>query len=128
MNWLTALSLSQKVVVGALALAVLYLLGTSFSSENQANKLDLSYVGDLASESSQVSSQIFVHVAGEVKKPGLYAVEVGSRVEDAHPSPKTLSLVYGLGAKILRSDSQGPISIRVEGGGLVASTGGKLSL
>jgi competence protein ComEA len=83
MNWLTALSLSQKVVVGALAVAVLYLLGTSFSSENQANKLDLSYVGDLASESSQVASQIFVHVAGEVKKPGLYAVEVGSRVEDA---------------------------------------------
>jgi competence protein ComEA len=83
LNWLTALSLSQKVVVGALVVAVLYLLGTSFSSENQANKLDLSYVGDLASESSQVSSQIFVHVAGEVKKPGLYAVEVGSRVEDA---------------------------------------------
>jgi hypothetical protein len=42
MNWLTALSLSQKVVVGALAVAVMYLLGTSFSSENQANKLDLS--------------------------------------------------------------------------------------
>jgi competence protein ComEA len=83
LNWLTALSLSQKVVVGALAVAVLYLLGTSFSSENQANKLDLSYVGDLASESSQVASQIFVHVAGEVRKPGLYAVEVGSRVEDA---------------------------------------------
>jgi competence protein ComEA len=83
LNWLTALSLSQKVVVGALAVAVLYLLGTSFSSENQANKLDLSYVGDLASESSQVASQIFVHVAGEVKKPGLYALEVGSRVEDA---------------------------------------------
>ena len=70
-------------MVGALALAVLYLLGTSFSSESQANKLDLSYVGELASESNQVASQIFVHVAGEVKKPGLYAVDVGSRVEDA---------------------------------------------
>ena len=83
MNWLRALSLSQKVVVGALAVAVLYLLGSSFSSENQANKLDLSYVGEIASESNKVTSQIFVHVAGEVKKPGLYAVDVGSRVEDA---------------------------------------------
>lgn len=83
LSWLTALSTSQRVVVGALSLAVLYLLGTSFSSENQANKLDLSYVGELASESNQVSGQIFVHVAGEVKKPGLYAMGVGSRVEDA---------------------------------------------
>jgi len=83
LNWLTALSISQKIVVGALGVAVLYLLGTSFSSENQANKLDLSYVGDITSESSQISSQIYVHVAGEVNKPGLYSVEVGSRVEDA---------------------------------------------
>ena len=83
LNWLTALSISQKIVVGALGVAVLYLLGTSFSSENQANKLDLSYVGDITSESSQISSQIYVHVAGEVNKPGLYSVGVGSRVEDA---------------------------------------------
>lgn len=64
-------------------MVVLYLLGTSFSSENQANKLDLSYVGDIASESQKVSGEIFVHVAGEVKNPGLYALSVGSRVEDA---------------------------------------------
>jgi competence protein ComEA len=82
-QWLSALSTSQRVVVGGLALVVLYLLGTSFSSENQANKLDLSYVGDIASESQQVSGEIFVHVAGEVKHPGLYALSVGSRVEDA---------------------------------------------
>ncbi len=82
-QWLSALSTSQRVVVGGLALVVLYLLGTSFSSENQANKLDLSYVGDIASESEQVSGEIFVHVAGEVKNPGLYALSVGSRVEDA---------------------------------------------
>ena len=82
-QWLSALSTSQRVVVGGLALVVLYLLGTSFSSENQANKLDLSYVGDIASESQKVSGEIFVHVAGEVKNPGLYALSVGSRVEDA---------------------------------------------
>ncbi len=82
-QWFAALSTSQRVVVGGLALVVLYLLGTSFSAENQANKLDLSYVGDIASDSPQVRGEIYVHVAGEVKSPGLYALSVGSRVEDA---------------------------------------------
>ncbi len=82
-QWFAALSNSQRVVVGGLALVVLYLLGTSFSAENQANKLDLSYVGDIASDSPQVRGEIYVHVAGEVKSPGLYALSVGSRVEDA---------------------------------------------
>jgi competence protein ComEA len=82
-SWLSALSISQKVVMGSLAVVVLYLFGTSFSAENQANKLDLSYVADISSESNQLSSEIFVHVAGEVKKPGLYSIKVGSRVEDA---------------------------------------------
>ncbi len=82
-KWLSDLSTSQRVVVGALALLVLYLLGTSFSTENQANKLDLSHVGSIASESQQVRAEIYVPVAGEVKKPGLYSLAVGSRVEDA---------------------------------------------
>ena len=83
LNWLAALTISQRVVVASLVIAVLYLLGTSFSSESQANKLDLSYVGEATSQSNLISSEIFVHVAGEVKKPGLYALSVGSRVEDA---------------------------------------------
>jgi competence protein ComEA len=82
-SWLAALSLSQKVVIGALGAAVLYLFGTSFSSQEQSNKLDLSYVATISSESKAVTGEIFVHVAGEVKNPGLYAVRVGSRVEDA---------------------------------------------
>jgi competence protein ComEC len=64
----------------------------------------------------------------ELIQPDVAIFSVGQGNDYGHPSPKTLSLVYGLGAKVLRSDSQGPISIRVEGGGLVASTGGKLSL
>ena len=83
LNWLRALTVSQRVVVASLVIAVLYLLGTSFSSVSQANKLDLSYVGEATSQSNLISSEIFVHVAGEVKKPGLYALSVGSRVEDA---------------------------------------------
>jgi competence protein ComEA len=82
-KWLSDLSTSQRIVVAALALLVFYLLGTSFSSENQANKLDLSYVGSITSESEQIRAEIYVHVAGEVEKPGLYSLAVGSRVEDA---------------------------------------------
>ena len=83
LNWLSALSTSQRVVVATLSIAVLYLLGTSFSSENQANKLDLSYINEATSQSNLLASEIFVHVAGEVKNPGLYSLSVGSRVEDA---------------------------------------------
>ena len=61
-------------------------------------------------------------------QPDAAIFSVGQGNDYGHPSPKTLSMLYGLGAKVLRSDSQGPISIRVEGGRLVASTGGKLSL
>lgn len=82
LNWFTALSKSQKIVVGSLAVLVLYLLGSSFSSETQANKLDLGQVGQIVSESQSIQGEIFVHVAGEVAKPGLYALSVGSRVED----------------------------------------------
>jgi competence protein ComEA len=82
-QWFSALSTSQRVVVGGLVIVVLYLLGTSFSAQNKSNKLDLSYVGDIASESAQVRGEIYVHVAGEVKSPGLYVLSVGSRVEDA---------------------------------------------
>lgn len=83
LNWFTALSKSQKIVVGSLAVLVLYLLGSSFSSETQANKLDLGQVGQIVSESQSIQGEIFVHVAGEVAKPGLYALSIGSRVEDA---------------------------------------------
>lgn len=82
-KWFSDLSTSQKVVVGGLAALVLYLFGTSFSQQGQANKLDLSYVGSISSESAKVHGEIFVHVAGEVKKPGLYSLTIGARVEDA---------------------------------------------
>ena len=83
MDWFSALSKSQKIVVGSLVALVLYLVGSSFSSEQQSNRLDLSYVAEVASESQLIHSEIFVHVAGEVARPGLYGLAVGSRVEDA---------------------------------------------
>lgn len=83
LDWFSALSKSQKIVVSSLVALVLYLVGSSFSSEQQSNRLDLSYVAEVASESQLIHGEIFVHVAGEVASPGLYGLAVGSRVEDA---------------------------------------------
>ena len=61
-------------------------------------------------------------------EPDVGLISVGQNNDYGHPNPKTLSLLMGLGAKILRTDTQGAISLRVEHGRLVASTGGKLSM
>lgn len=82
-GWFRALSRSQKLVVFGLGLLVLYLLGSSLSNSNQAQKLDLSYVAESETFSPLVGQKIHVHVAGEVKNPGLYQIEIGARVQDA---------------------------------------------
>ena len=64
----------------------------------------------------------------ELIQPDVAIFSVGQGNDYGHPSHKVLSMVSTFGAKVLRTDSQGAISIRVEGGRLVASTGGKLSL
>jgi len=64
----------------------------------------------------------------ELIEPDVGLVSVGQGNDYGHPNSKTINLLFGLGATILRTDTQGAIAIRVEHGGLVASTGGKLSL
>jgi competence protein ComEC len=64
----------------------------------------------------------------ELIQPDVAIFSVGQGNDYGHPSHKVLSMVSALGTKVLRTDSQGAISIRVKGGRLVASTGGKLSL
>lgn len=64
----------------------------------------------------------------ELIDPDIGLVSVGEGNDYGHPNSKTLSLLYELGATILRTDTQGAISIKVEHGRLVAATGGKLSL
>jgi competence protein ComEC len=64
----------------------------------------------------------------ELTQPDVAIFSVGQGNDYGHPSHKVLSMVSALGAKVLRTDSQGAISITIEGGRLVASTGGKLSL
>lgn len=57
---------------------------------------------------------------------GIFSVGAGN--EYGHPSQKSLSLLAASGAKLLRTDTQGAISIRVEADRFVAATGGKLSM
>lgn len=64
----------------------------------------------------------------ELLEPDVGLVSVGQDNDYGHPNAKTLSLLSVQGAVILRTDTQGAISLRVEHGRLVASTGGKLSL
>jgi competence protein ComEC len=64
----------------------------------------------------------------ELIQPDVAIFSVGPGNDYGHPAKKVLSMVIALGAKVLRTDIQGAISIRVDGGRLVASTGGKLSL
>jgi len=50
-----------------------------------------------------VSSNIYVHVVGEVSAPGLYQLPVGSRASDA--------IAWQSGAEILRTDKLGHIAL-----------------
>ena len=61
-------------------------------------------------------------------QPDVAIFSVGARNDYGHPNAKTLSLLLGSGAKLLRTDVQGAISLRVEADRLVAATGGKLSM
>jgi competence protein ComEC len=64
----------------------------------------------------------------ELVQPDVAIFSVGAGNDYGHPSAKALSLLSNSGAKLLRTDVQGAISIRVEADRLVAATGGKLSM
>lgn len=64
----------------------------------------------------------------ELVQPDVAILSVGAGNDYGHPSAKALSLLSNAGAKLLRTDVQGAISIRVEADRLVAATGGKLSM
>lgn len=66
-----------KLLLAALgSVVVLYLL------LNQQAKPEVS-VGEVQPTSVEFSGSIFVHVVGEVREPGLYELDLGSRVSDA---------------------------------------------
>ena len=64
----------------------------------------------------------------ELVQPDVAIFSVGQGNDYGHPTGAAISMIASTGAKLLRTDTQGAISIRVEQGRLVAATGGKLSL
>jgi competence protein ComEA len=80
LEWFSQLSLIQKVVIGSLAAGLVVILGSSFSSSDQAYEFESPVLAD---STTLNLGMIYVHVAGEVASPGLYQLEAGSRVEDA---------------------------------------------
>jgi competence protein ComEC len=64
----------------------------------------------------------------QLVRPDASLISVGADNDYGHPTRSVLSMLEGLGSVILRTDTQGAISLRMEDDRLVAATGGKLSM
>lgn len=110
---MTQLSRAQLLVYGAIAIAVLLLgarwLGSGAGEDDQAfgavSAARPSGGAGGGVEVDQGAGGLVVHVAGEVRKPGVYHLAAGSRVTDAveraggvtaHGSPNSINLAAQL--------------------------------
>lgn len=72
--------ITRKVWLGALALVILLV----FAFNSMAGRTETKIAKPRATSTSVINVPIFfIHIVGEVKTPGVYALEVGSRLFDA---------------------------------------------
>ncbi len=134
------LSRSQIFVYGAVAVIVLLVGARAIrGEEGSASSYRFGAEEAVAGESFSVSGQggdLVVHVAGAVRRPGVYRMPVGSRVDDAvsragGAAPRAELEAVNLAAR-LADGQQVVVPERVPGGGGaiagVATEGGPISL
>lgn len=78
------LNLKQKIIIALVILLIIVGVGIYFLLENN-NKVEYDINDFISSENSEANSgeTIIVHVAGEVKKPGIIELPEGARIVDA---------------------------------------------
>jgi competence protein ComEA len=134
------LSRSQIFVYGAVAVIVLLVGARAIrGEEGSASSYRFGAEEAVAGESLSVGGQggdLVVHVAGAVRRPGVYRMPVGSRVDDAvsragGAAPRAELEAVNLAAR-LADGQQVVVPERVPGGGVaiagVAAEGGPISL
>lgn len=82
--WITSeFTLSKNQLIASIALAVLILGGWLVYYFGQSSTEAPIKVAKTTAKSKEPSHKVYVHVAGAVKKPGVYQLDEGSRVIEA---------------------------------------------
>jgi competence protein ComEA len=124
------LSRSQLLVYAAIAVALLLVGARWIRSDQPAGGGGLSFAADSFAPSREGSRDVVVHVAGAVRRPGVYRLPAGARVTDAVKragglSAEAMEDAINLAARL--ADGQ-QVVVPARGAGASAAAEGPISL